>query len=96
MTDILITIPRPPQIVIRIAAVVGCSFRLDVLERAVPTPMRPYLSTILSSLVDCYWLTIDTSQRVSGVSAHYSFCHTSVQQILYYMIPEKFRGTFYR
>ena len=80
---------------VRIAAVVGCSFRLDVLERAVPTPMRPYLSTILSSLVDCYWLTTRTAQQASGgVATHYAFCHSNVQQILYEMTPEKFRGTF--
>ena len=72
----------------------GYTFRLDVLERAVPSPMRPYLSTILSSLVDCYWLTTSTVRGASGVATHYSFCHASVQQILYEMTPEKFRGTF--
>ena len=72
---------------------VGYTFRLDVLERVVPTPMRPYLSTILSSLVDCYWLTSRTIRQTSGVYIHYSFCHAAVRNIMYEMTPANFRGS---
>ena len=71
----------------------GYTFRLDVLERAVPSPMRPYLSTILSSLVDCYWLTTRTVRQISGVYDYYSFCHVVVRNIIYEMTPANFRGS---
>ena len=81
------------QIILRIAAVIGLIFSSDVLDSATPPPMRPYLNTILSSLVGGYWLTRRTIRQPLGVRFYYSFRHPSVRTILYDQVPEKFRGS---
>ena len=81
------------QIILRISAVIGLIFSSDVLDSATPPPMRPYLNTILSSLVGGYWLTRRTIRQPRGVRFYYSFRHPSVRTILYDQVPEKFRGS---
>ena len=83
------------QIIIRIAAVAGAEFRVDVLDRTIPVPVRPYLCTILNALVDGYWLTSNTTQHTSNGSRrlHYSFCHPTVQSTLYEIATDTFRGS---
>ena len=80
------------QIVVRIAAVVGLTVRLDVLDRAVPPPMRPYLTTILSTLVDGYWLTSRTVRLPHGTRVSYSFRNPAVRQAVYDIAMDNFRG----
>ena len=75
----------------RIATVIGLVFSSDVLDSAAPPPMRPYLSTILSSLVGGYWLTCRTVRQPHGVRLHYSFRHPLVRSMLYDLLPETFR-----
>ena len=81
------------QVVIRIAAVVGMTFRSDALDRAIMAPMRPYLSTILSSLVGGFWLTCHTVRQPNGMRFFYSFRHHTIQMTLYDTTPQKFRGS---
>ena len=55
--------------------------------------MRPYLSTILSSLVGGYWLTCRSVRQSNRLKFYYSFRHPLVRSILYEQIPETFRSS---
>jgi len=85
-------LPLDAQIVVRVAAVVGMNVRLDVLDRALPPPMRPYLTTILGTLVDSYWLTSRTVRLPHGHRVVYSFRNPAVPLILCENATDNFRG----
>jgi hypothetical protein len=54
--------------------------------------MRPYLTTILGTLVDSYWLTSRTVRLPHGHRVVYSFRNPAVRQAMYDIATEKFRG----
>jgi hypothetical protein len=81
------------QSVGRTASIIGSNFTLEVLNHLIPQKMRPFLSTVLRSLVEGHWLTRSSDTSPMGaVIEEYSFIHPLVQDTLYDLTPASVRS----
>ena len=84
------------QSIARTASIIGTTFTADVLSNALPKQLRPYMSNILSSLVESHWLHANSEQNPNGmITVEYSFSHPLLHKTLYDLTPSSVKSNIH-
>jgi len=82
------------QSLARTASIIGMAFTSDVLNDAMPKLLRPYMPTILQSLVENHWLHAKSDSNPDNMNTvEYTFTHPLLHKTLYELTPTSVKNS---